>query len=111
MPVDSLFTGGAEGGGGVFGGMEVLQCYNPHKTERFCMIGVLQRCYKVLQGATKGGGHERQIEFPGLVGRPLRARECIGTRNTGGSVRALFSAPFRREPKGVMKRITRDATC
>src|SRR6266851_5760623 len=26
-------------------GLEVLQCYNPHKSEGFCTIGVLQRCY------------------------------------------------------------------
>jgi len=30
--------------------MEVLQCYNPHKTERFCTIGVLQRCYTGATG-------------------------------------------------------------
>ena len=35
-----------KGGRGVFGGVEVLQCYNPHKTEGFCTM----RCYK---GATE----------------------------------------------------------
>jgi hypothetical protein len=44
-----------EGQGGVFGGMEVLHCYNPHKTERLLRSRVLQRCYKVLQGATELG--------------------------------------------------------
>ena len=38
--------------------MEVLQCYKPHKIERFCTIGVLQRCYK---GAT--GCYERRLGF------------------------------------------------
>ena len=37
-------------GGGVLGGMEVLQCYNPHRTEGFCTIGVLQRCYRGATG-------------------------------------------------------------
>jgi hypothetical protein len=30
--------------------MEVLQCYNPHRTEGFCTIGVLQRCYRGATG-------------------------------------------------------------
>ena len=34
----------------MLGGMEVLQCYNPHRTEGFCTIGVLQRCNR---GATR----------------------------------------------------------
>ena len=34
--------------------MEVLQCYNPHRTERFCTIGVLQRCYSGATGCYKG---------------------------------------------------------
>src|ERR1700747_3151658 len=37
-------------GGGVLGGMEVLQCYNPHRTDGFCTIGVLQRCYRGATG-------------------------------------------------------------
>ena len=42
--------GGGEREGGVFGGMEVLQCYNPHESEGFCTIGVLQRCYRGATG-------------------------------------------------------------
>ena len=37
-------------GGGVLGGMEVLQCYNPYKIRGFCPIGVLQRCYRGATG-------------------------------------------------------------
>ena len=47
---DSVGTLRDTGRGGGFGGMEVLQCYNPRKTERFCMIGVLQRCYTGATG-------------------------------------------------------------
>jgi hypothetical protein len=44
------------GGGGGLGVYRVLQCYNHGKTERFCMIRVLQGCYKVQQGATRERG-------------------------------------------------------
>jgi hypothetical protein len=33
--------------------MEVLQCYNPHRTEGLFMIGVLQKCYKGATGCYK----------------------------------------------------------
>jgi hypothetical protein len=33
--------------------VEVLQCYNPHKSERFCTIEVLQRCYEGVTGCYK----------------------------------------------------------
>jgi len=36
--------------GEVLGGMEVLQCYNPHRIEGFRAIRALQRCYR---GATE----------------------------------------------------------
>ena len=47
---------GQEGGGGL-GGLEVLQCYKLGKTDGFCTIGVLQRCYR---GAT--GCYARKAE-------------------------------------------------
>ena len=59
--------------GGVFGGMEVLQCYNPHKTGGFCTIRVLQGCYKVLQGATDG-----RIATQVCARNRLRARSIAG---------------------------------
>ena len=40
----------------MFGGLEVLQCYNPHKTERFCTMRCYKGATKVLQGATTGKG-------------------------------------------------------
>ena len=55
----------------MFGGLEVLQCYNPHKTGRFCTIG----CYK---GATEmlqvlQNGERKRDSRDGVVGRPARA--------------------------------------
>jgi hypothetical protein len=44
--------------------MEVLQCYNPHKTERFCTIGVLQRCYVRHEAATMTARQENQLTEP-----------------------------------------------
>jgi len=48
--------------GEVLGGMEVLQCYNPHRIEGFCAIRVLQRCYRGATGATLRGRKEETAE-------------------------------------------------
>jgi len=44
----------AEGGGG-FGGLEVLQCYKPHRTERFARSGCYKGATAVLRALQRRG--------------------------------------------------------
>ena len=46
--------------GGVFGGLEVLQCYNPHKTGGFCTMRCYKGATKVLHGCYKGKSGKRE---------------------------------------------------
>ncbi len=52
--------------------MEVLQCYNPHRTERLSRSKVLQRCYKGATGATRKSG-KREIEKAETGGKSVRS--------------------------------------
>ena len=85
---------GAEGGGGrVFGGMEVLQCYNPHRSERFCTIGVLQRCYSGATGCYVCGRKERKTAE---TQQPSCNQKTLTAENAKMTPRAVLF--FRRLP-------------
>jgi hypothetical protein len=70
----------------VFGGLEVLQCYNPHKTERFCTIGVLQRCYEGVTECYAGKAESGKS----------RKRKQEGTRLEQGTTIWLITPPASR---------------
>src|SRR5438034_1066674 len=82
--------------------MEVLQCYNPHKTGGFCTIRVLQGCYTVPQGATDG-----------QIAAQLRARKQLRARSSAGGDAAFADLSLRTWSCtiGFMMSITGDATC
>jgi hypothetical protein len=78
----------------VLGGMEVLQCYNPHRTEGFCTIGVLQRCYRGATGcyAPWPEGAETAETLTQRTQRTQRERESLRAKGSPGAQRTLLNS-------------------
>ena len=104
----------------MFGGLEVLQCYNLHKTEGFCTVGCYKGATEVLQVLQKESGN-RKIEKAEKWGEKRKAetterRETRRRRRSHrpdcSDPRAVVLAELVALPgDGPLRTVSRDLVC